>query len=85
MTGFRRYPPVDDRVVVAYYGDQGPHHYTFDFCRTPVGSEARGAKVREYERQLEALKGQGCQVHVWEIERWQGYRAPFYSGKFKRV
>jgi len=84
VTSFKRCPPIDDRVVVAYYGETGPDAYIFDFCRLPVGSEARGARVREYERLLEALKGQGCQVCVWEIERWQGYRNAFYSGKFKR-
>jgi peptidoglycan/xylan/chitin deacetylase (PgdA/CDA1 family) len=81
---FKRYPPTDDRVVVAYYGSQGPHHIIYDFCRAPVGSPERGDRVRQYERFIEALKGQGCQVFVWDITRWAGYKKVFYSGRLKR-
>lgn len=77
--------PTDDRIVLAYYGHDGePHHVVYDFKRTKPGSQDRWNLVDPYERHLEALKGQGCECFVWDIEHWaRGYRDNFYSGRYR--
>lgn len=77
-------PPVDDRVVIAWYNDQGEaDHHIFDFWGLPLGSGARAARCREYARFKEALVGQGCEVHVWDTHCWStmNYRGSFYNRK----
>lgn len=74
----------DDRNVIAHYDLDGePHHKVFDFKRLKPGSDARVARCREYERIVEALKGQGCVVKIWPIEYWSKYRKAFYNGYFR--
>lgn len=74
----RRQPPTDDRVIVAWYSEDGtPRTQVWDFLRLPLGSAWRCARVAEYERFKEALKGQGCELHVWHIHDWWRYRQAF--------
>jgi hypothetical protein len=42
---------------------------SFHFVGAP-GSPARAASVAEYERAVEAFKGQGCDVFVTKPEMW---------------
>lgn len=75
--------PVDDRMVIAWYGHNGPAHSIFDFKRFRPGTDRRLSRVMEYDRQVEALKGQGCEVFTWSPHRWAGRRQAFYAGKFR--
>lgn len=75
----------NDKVIVAYYSPDGtPHSQVFDFWGLAPGSPARAARCYQYDRLKEALKGQGCDVHVWDPYYWQGYRDSFLSGKQRR-
>jgi hypothetical protein len=76
----RRPAPVDDRLVIAWASPYGPpRHELFDFHRLEPGSSYRAARAAEFDRYLEALRGQGCTVHVWDLEWWnRGYRDWFY-------
>ena len=75
----------NDKLIVAWYSaDTGaPHHLVFDFYGYRPGTAIRAARSGEYDRLVEALKGQGCQVHAWSLEHWnRGYRENFYSGRY---
>ena len=69
-----------DWVMVAYVDLTGqPQNYRFSFEGLPLGSGIRGAKVAEYDRQIEALKGQGCKVGVFHPDSWaRGYGRLFF-------
>ena len=72
---------MNDAVIVAWYD---PHtnqrtHVKFDFYGLKAGSGARAARVDEYERFKEALRGQGCKVGVWTLGDW----ARGYGGEFR--
>lgn len=73
---------LNDKNVIAYYNPDGqPRTVMFDFQGLPPGSGMRCARVAEYDRLIEALKGQGCDVHVWGIHYWQRVRESFWAGK----
>ena len=77
----------NDKVVIAWYSswDGQPFDQVFGFKGLKPGSPARAARVSEYERIIEALKGQGCQVHVWDLEWWnRGYREKFRRCQLRR-
>lgn len=77
--------PTDDRTVLAYYDFRGePHVIVYDFKKAPPGSHERAQLVDPFERHVEALKGQGTQVHIWDIEHWPMYREAFLSGRLRR-
>lgn len=74
---------TDDRSVVAWYDLKGePNSEFFDFKKTRPGSNERCALVAEQDRFVEALKGQGCQVHVYDIYVWPNVSEAFYTGKY---
>jgi hypothetical protein len=74
-----------DYVVVAYYAwNGGPVHFKFSFWGLPLGGAWRTARYQEYLRTLEALKSQGCQVHVWSPEHWPHYKDRFLNGSLYR-
>lgn len=77
-----RQPPINDSVIVAYYDLRGnPVDFRFDFQGLPLGSRIRSARCAEYRRLIDALKGQGCEVHVWDLHCWSNmnYRGAFYN------
>ncbi len=76
----------EDRVIIAYYsGPEADASYqVFNFKGLSPGSAARGARCAEYDRLIEALKGQGCDVHVWDIATWPKYKRAFMSGRLRR-
>ena len=75
----------NDKVVIAYYDFEGkPQNYLFSFYDLPRGSAVRAARCNEYNRQVEALKGQGLQVHCWDLYTWQRYRKGFLNGKLRK-
>lgn len=75
---------LNDQVIIAYYDlNNEPRHYRFDFKGLKAGSDARWARWYEYDRQIEALKGQGCDVHVWDLHNWVRYREPFLNRKIR--
>lgn len=77
--------PHNDKVIVAFYTTAGdPFHDVFSFGNLKPGSPARAARCAEYDRKIEALKGQGCQVHVWSPEYWPRYRQAFYNCKLRK-
>ena len=80
-------PALDDRVFIASYsgGEEPVPSYTiFDFEGLRPGSAARAARCLEYDRIIEALKGQGCDVHVWEPKAWAMYKEAFFAGRLLR-
>ena len=71
----------NDKAIIAYYDPEGvPHTILFNFENLKPGSAMRAAKCNQYDRILEALEGQGCDIHVWTPEYWPRYSAAFYAG-----
>ena len=82
MSIFDNKAPHNDKVIIAHYDLAGlPHKELFSFGNLPAGSGARGARCSEYDRKIEALKGQGCQVHCWDTQYWPMYADAFFTGK----
>jgi hypothetical protein len=79
-------PPLDDRVVIAHYSgpEADAQFQIFDFKQLAPGGGARAARVMEFDRTIEALKGQGCDVHTWDINRWHQYKDAFLAGRLLR-
>jgi len=75
----------NDKVFICHYDQVGePFYVLFSFGQLPAGSAARGARVAEYERMVEALKGQGCDVHVFDPEYWaRGCGRAFLKGRYR--
>lgn len=74
---------TDDRTVVAWYDLKGePNSEFFNFYNWLPGSNMRASYAAEQERFVEALKGQGCQVHVYDIYVWPNVSEAFYTGKY---
>jgi hypothetical protein len=71
---------INDKVIVGYYDyNDNPQTVLFDFKGAEPGSQERKNLVDPYERFVEALKGQGCEVHVWGVEYWHMYSHAFYN------
>lgn len=76
----KRIAPETDKVVVAYYDTRRcPITFVFDFLGLPAGSAWRTARCNEYRRMIDALKAQGCEVHVWAPTDWPRYRTAFIN------
>ena len=73
----------NDKVIIAIDNGREIRTEVFDFHGYKPGSNIRYSRVCEYERYIEALKGQGCKIGCWSPEYWWRVKDGVLAGKIK--